>query len=438
MRCCTGRLIARRDFRLPRMFAPLPKKYAFSLKNFVSMVTTVTSYIDSRNRAYPGQGFDGVVRVSSGGYYGTGVLLYDGLAVLTAAHLFADTTSGASVHFETSAGSQTLGASRITLMPGYDPYQDNNDLALVWLSGSAPATANRYSLYRSSDEIGQTLTMVGYGLPGGGDSGTLSSYGGDPIRLKADNQFDADAATLKSWLGSAMGWTPTPGTQLVADFDNGSTSQDALGHLIDRPGTGLGQNEGMIAPGDSGGPAFINGQVAGIASYVASLSRNGIYPDIDGVTNSSFGEIGAWQRVSHYQQWIDQSLRAQYPNAPSTPEQVQKSVTEGNSGTTYAYFLLQFTGVRSDASQTLSVDYATRDGSARAGSDYLACTGTLLLYPGENQAVIPVEIVGDSGSEPDEIFYLDVTNPVGGSFGEGVLKLTAMRTIVNDDGGLWA
>ncbi|NMM37511.1 MAG: trypsin-like serine protease [Glaciimonas sp.] len=400
------------------------------------MVTTVTSYTDSRNRAYSGQGFDGVVRVSYGSYYGTGVLLYDGLAVLTAAHLFANPISdGASVHFETTAGSQTLSASRVTVLPDYDPIQGNNDLALVWLSGSAPATANRYSLYRSSDEIGQTLTMVGYGLPGTGDSGTLNSYSGSPIRLKASNQFDADAATLKSTLGPAMGWTPTAGTQLVADFDNGSASRDALGRLINRVDTGLGQNEGMIAPGDSGGPAFIKGQVAGIASYIASLSRGNVHPDIDGVINSSFGEIGAWQRVSHYQQWIDQSLRAQYPNAPSKPEQVHKSVVEGNSGTTYGYFLLQFTGVRSDPNQSLSVDYATRDGSAKAGSDYLAVSGTLVLYPGENQAVIPVEIVGDTIPEPDETFYLDVTNPVGGSFGAGVVKLTAMRTIVNDDGG---
>jgi len=397
------------------------------------MVTTVTSYADSRNRAYPGQGYDGVVRVSSGGYYGTGVLLYDGLAVLTAAHLFADPASGASVHFETSAGSQTLSASRIEVLPTYDPVQGNDDLALVWLSGSAPTEAQRYSLYRGDDEIGQTLTMVGYGLPGSGASGTLSSYDASPVRLKAGNQFDADAATLKSWLGAAMEWTPTPGTQLVADFDNGSTSHDALGRLIDWAGTGLGLDEGLISPGDSGGPAFLNGQVAGIASYTASLSRGNAYPDVDSETNSSFGEIAAWQRVSHYQQWIDQSLRAQYPNAPSTPEQVQKFVTEGNSGTTYAYFLLQFTGVRSDASQNLSVEYATRDGSAKAGSDYLAVAGTLLLYPGEDHAVIPVEIVGDSVPEPDETFYLDVTHPVGGSFGEGMVKLTAMRTIINDD-----
>jgi hypothetical protein len=42
-------------------------------------------------------------------------------------------------------------------------------------------------------------------------------------------------------------------------------------------------------------------------------------------------------------------------------------------------------------------------------------------------------VIGDALPEPDETFYLDVFNPQGGSFGEGVAQLTAMRTIVDDD-----
>lgn len=411
------------------------------------MVTTVTPYTDPRNRADPGKGYDGVVRLAIGGFFGTGALLYDGRAILTAAHLFANSAAGnaigsadsASVYFETAAGSQTLSARHITVLSSYDAVQTNNDLALVWLTSSAPLTANRYGLYRSSDEIGQSLTMVGYGLPGTGNTGTQALPSGSPLRLKASNQFDADPAALKSALGSVMAWTPTAGTQLVADFDNGSASQDALGRLINRPGTGLGQNEGLIAPGDSGGPAFIHGQIAGVASYTASLSRDSVHPDIDSASNRSFGELGFWQRVSHYQQWVDQSLRANYPNAPTQAAQVQKSVVEGASGSsTYAYFLVQLTGIRSEPGQRASVDFATRDGTATSGKDYVAASGTLVIYANENQAVIPVEIIGDNTPEPDETFYLDVFNPVGGSFGEGVVKLTAMRTIVNDDAGLWS
>ena len=398
------------------------------------MVSTVTFYTDLRNRAQTGVGFDGVVRVSFGGYYGTGVLLYGGHAVLTAAHLFNKDGISTNVLFDTTSGSQTTKVSGVTPHPKYDAINGNNDLAIVWLSSSAPVAAERYGLYRSNDEIGQAFTIVGYGQPGTGATGELSDFSGTPLRQKAVNKFDVDAAALKNVLGTTMGWTPTANTQLVADFDNGLHQNDALGRLANMAGLGLGQDEGLISPGDSGGPAFIQGSVAGIASYVASLSRNGASPDVDSVVNSSFGEVAAWQRVSAYQQWLDQSIRAQYPQAPTKPSEVQKTVVEGSSGTSYAYFLLQFTGVRSDPGQLLSVDYATRDGTATAMQDYVAIHGTLVLYPGENQAVIAVEVMGDTTPEPDETLYLDVTHPVGGSFGDGVAKLIAIRTIVNDDG----
>ncbi|MCX7105184.1 MAG: trypsin-like serine protease [Methylococcales bacterium] len=404
------------------------------------MVATASSFTNSRYSVSPGQGFDGVVRISYSGYYGTGALLFGGRAVLTCAHLFSHNdvaTATASVSFDTITGNQQVASSRIAIIPGFDA-NANNDLALVWLSSSAPITAERYTLYRSSDEIGQTMTMVGYGNPGSGDTGTLTSYSGAPLRLKASNQFDADIGTLANSFGSTLGWQPTTGTQLVADFDNGTTTNDALGRLLNISGTGLGLNEGLIASGDSGGPAFINGKIAGIASYTASLHSGFINPDIDTIANSSFGEIAAWQRISHYQQWVDQSLRADYSNAPTTPSEVQKTVIEGNTGTTYAYFLLQFLGLHIDPNQALSVDYTTRDGTATSGQDYLPINGKLVIYPNESHVAIPVEIIGDNLAEPDETFYLDVFNPVGGSFGQGMITLTAMRTIANDDGSLVA
>ena len=396
------------------------------------MVTTTTHYTDSRYRTYPGEGYDGIVRVSYGGYYGTGSLLYDGRAVLTAAHLFEGRSGSASVSFETPSGTQSFSTNKILQHPGYDN-QSNNDLAIVWLSTSASVGANRYNIYRSSDEIGQSFTILGYGQTGLGSTGATGSDTPSPIRLKAGNRFDTDAGTLKSHLGSIMGWTPLPGTQLIADFDNGNATNDALGQLNTQSNLGTGLDEGLIAKGDSGGPAFIQNKVAGIASYTSSLSRGDIHPDVDTIVNSSFGEIAAWQRVSAYQQWIDQSLRANYLSPPTKPEEVKKEIKEGNSGTSYAYFLLQFTGVRSDPDQILSVDYTTRDGTAMSGSDYLPASGTLNLYPTENQAVIPVEIIGDNTPEANETFYLDVYNAVGGNLGQGVLKLTAARTIINDD-----
>lgn len=396
------------------------------------MVIASSSYTDTRYRASVGTGYDGVARLSVGGNYGTGALLFDGRAVLTAAHLVAGAVGAVNVSFDTPAGTQTWVGTKTLVNPNYVALGSNADLAIVWLASAPSVAANRYDLYRNSDEIGQTFTMVGYGQLGAGSTGA-TTLNTSNLRLKAQNTFDADAATLKSAMGSLMTWSPQPGTQLVADFDSGTRANDALGRLADLNNLGLGLDEGLIAHGDSGGPAFVQGKLAGVAGYITSLSYGAINPDVDPITNSSFGEIAAWQRVSAFQQWIDQSLRANYPNAPTKPSEVKKEVPEGNSGTSLAYFLVQFTGARTDANQVLSVDYATRDGSATAGSDYLAVSGHLNLYPGETQAVIPVEIVGDTVREGNETFYLDVFNPIGASFGKDVVKLTAVRTILDDD-----
>ena len=156
--------------------------------------------------------------------------------------------------------------------------------------------------------------------------------------------------------------------------------------------------------------------------------------DIDTVSNSSFGEVAVWERVSAYQQWIDQNLRAQSSNAPQTIAAVQKSVTEGNSGITYAYFWVQLNGPSLHDHAVLSVDYKTRDGTAKAGQDYIGTQGRLNLYSTEDHAIVAVEILGDYTPEPSENFYLDISNPLGAAFEGGQVVLTAMRTIVNDDG----
>jgi hypothetical protein len=407
------------------------------------MVTTVSSYKDTKNRAFAGEGFDGVVRVVVGNQYGSGVLLFDGTAVLTAAHLFANASAQATVHFETRLGASAIGSREVLIHPDYNASNSHNDLALVWLSQDAPVAAERYALYRSSAELGQTMTMVGYGTPGLGSTGTLTSFNEAPIRLKAKNQFDTDSASLAHLFDPSDTWTATGNTQLVADFDNGLAQNDALGRLINKQGLGLGALEGLISKGDSGGPAFIGNLVAGTASFTARVNSAGRVPDVDALNNSSFGEIGGWQRVSTYQQWIDQSLSSRYVDKPQSQADVQKVVNEGsggsvgNWGTTPAYFWVQLHGFRTNPLEVISVDYATRSGSALAGQDFLGTQGRLNLYPHQSHALIMVEIIADTAPEEDETFYLDIFNPIGASFGEGVVKLTAMRTIANDDGWFW-
>ncbi|VDM45426.1 unnamed protein product [Toxocara canis] len=59
---------------------------------------------------------------------------------------------------------------------------------------------------------------------------------------------------------------------------------------------------------------------------------------------------------------------------------------------------------------TVMVDYFTEDGTANAGSDYIAVKGTLTFYPEDKQQRISIEIVDDDVFEEDEHFFLHLKN----------------------------
>jgi hypothetical protein len=63
------------------------------------------------------------------------------------------------------------------------------------------------------------------------------------------------------------------------------------------------------------------------------------------------------------------------------------------------------------SSGTLSVDYETSNGTATAGQDYTAISGTLTFANGETIKTIQVPITDDGVTEPDETFTLGLKNP---------------------------
>jgi hypothetical protein len=62
----------------------------------------------------------------------------------------------------------------------------------------------------------------------------------------------------------------------------------------------------------------------------------------------------------------------------------------------------------------MTVDYATTNGSAVAGSDYEAVSGTLFFGEGQSEQPIPVPILNDVWYEGTESFQLTLTNPAAG------------------------
>jgi Calx-beta domain/RTX calcium-binding nonapeptide repeat (4 copies) len=102
------------------------------------------------------------------------------------------------------------------------------------------------------------------------------------------------------------------------------------------------------------------------------------------------------------------------------------SQAEGSAGSQPANFTVSLAKA---SPLRVSVAYATANGTATAGSDYTATSGTLVFAPGQTSKTVAVPIVGDTAFESDETFTLTLSNPVNATLGAA----TATGTITNDD-----
>jgi hypothetical protein len=137
--------------------------------------------------------------------------------VLTAGHCAEDLGNTAG---RFTIGGQTYSTSRIFIHPNYRPNQigtnSANDIAIFELSvavtGITPSPINRVA-----PQVGQLLTLVGFGAGGTGNSGHNGDFG---TKRVGTTPIDGVSSTLITW-----------------NFDN--------------------NQESNTAPGDSGGPAFL-------------------------------------------------------------------------------------------------------------------------------------------------------------------------------------
>ncbi len=81
------------------------------------------------------------------------------------------------------------------------------------------------------------------------------------------------------------------------------------------------------------------------------------------------------------------------------------------------------------ATSALTVDYATSDGSARAGEDYTAASGTLSFQAGDSSGTIEVAVLDDAHDEGEETLTLTLSNASGAVVTDG----EATGTIENAD-----
>ncbi|MFM2170915.1 MAG: hypothetical protein RI957_1144 [Verrucomicrobiota bacterium] len=103
------------------------------------------------------------------------------------------------------------------------------------------------------------------------------------------------------------------------------------------------------------------------------------------------------------------------------------SITEGNSGSKSLVFTVRLS--KSDRQKTISCSFSTANGTATAGTDYSAVSGTVSIAAGRSSATLSVPIAGDTVVELNETFAVNLASPVNAVIADS----QAIGTITNDD-----
>jgi len=102
------------------------------------------------------------------------------------------------------------------------------------------------------------------------------------------------------------------------------------------------------------------------------------------------------------------------------------TVVEGNSGTVNANFTVTLSA---PSGQTVSVNYATADGTATAPADYTSLSGALIFAPGQTALAISVTVNGDVIPEANETFFVNLSGATNATIADN----QGVGTITNDD-----
>jgi cyclophilin family peptidyl-prolyl cis-trans isomerase len=102
-----------------------------------------------------------------------------------------------------------------------------------------------------------------------------------------------------------------------------------------------------------------------------------------------------------------------------------QTIVEGNSNPQNVTYTVTLS--RSDT-RVITVNYATANGTATAGSDYTSRTGTLTFNSGVTSQSINIPILNDSINEANETFTLTLTSPTNANLG----TRTSVTTTISD------
>src|SRR6185369_6185012 len=262
-----------------------------------------------------------------------------------------------------------------TALSGSDYVAASGTLVFAPAGGSVPPQAPVLSVERSGTQVRVSWT---------------SSWNG----------FELQAIDL---LGGGSGWTTVPNAPVVSGDRYSVTLAAASGSEFYRLVAGQGSSAGetskvVVVP--------VKGELLNEPDETFLLK----------LSNASNGLIACAQAVGTI------------VNDDAAPVLAinDVSVVEGNSGTTNAVLTVSLSAA---TAQTVTVNYATANGTATAGTDYVSTNGTLTFLPGQTSQTITVTVFGDALDELDETILVNLTAATNATIADG----QGVVTIVDDD-----
>lgn len=229
-----------------------------------------------------------------------------------------------------SPNARTVGVSRIMINENYTrQVVDHNDIAVLRLS-EAVFGVNTYEITTLDSLRGQVFNVAGYGgrssVGGGGPTGGVNANTG--FLREGNNRFDYRMGDPIFSQIPGNGWqtvypnNPNIAFSYHADFDSGfaensMTCRVAQATNLAGPAgvvfcdTGVGAREVGVAGGDSGGPAFINGQIAAITYYGSTFGVG--FGDCRAGLQSSCGEISGFVPLYIHRDFIANAMAVPEP-----------------------------------------------------------------------------------------------------------------------------
>jgi len=304
-----------------------------------------------------------------------------------------------------------------TTVPGVD--DGGNDRVYSTVSYTLPAFFERLVLLESAVAISATGNVQVNSIVGNSNDNIINGGGG-----KDTLTGGAGADTF------VLGPANAANTVTITDF----AAEDRFG--ITASDYGLSQANGLV---DNGAgtlvldPAWFatvtgtQGTAAGHGQFLYNATTRTVMWDADGSGAAAGIALAKLQAGA-----VVTADNFAISGATSNPVVGDISIndvniTEGNSGTAVA----TFTVTRSGGTAAFDVNFATADGTATGGSDYVAQpTSPLSFVAGDLTKTVSVAINGDTTVEPNETFFVNLSNATNGGT---ITRSQGTGTISNDD-----